>query len=103
MLSYYVIYKDEGRSEPRGIFIVEVDKGGALLWNHRRGGWAYDPDLVMRFLADYRNMDRYQNVQRQAAEEFAPGVTQGGLLPSEADIQALLEEGRRSVADPRAG
>jgi hypothetical protein len=94
-LTYYLVYRDESRVETRGIFVMDAATGSAILWNHRLGEWTYDPDLVVRFLDDYRNGDRYENVDRAAAEGAAGPITGGSVLPEEATIVSILDEGLR--------
>jgi hypothetical protein len=94
MLAYYLVYRNEERGVPRGVFVVDVRRGGALLWDHRRGEWSYDPDLVGRFLADYRNTDRYEDVGRPAVESVVREVTKGAALPPEDEIVSMLARGR---------
>lgn len=92
MLTYYVIYRNDDKADPRGLFVMDVERGGALLWNHRRGGWSYDPALVVRFLDDYRNLDRYENVERSVAADLSERIT-GMALPDEKFFAELLEAG----------
>lgn len=97
MLTYYVVYRDEGKTRPVGIFVMDVVTGAALLWDHRQRAWTYDPSLVVRFLDDYRNSDRYENVARSAVEGLAHTITGGGKLPDEHALTSILEEGRRGA------
>ena len=77
MLSYYAIYKkDASEPPPRGIFIQDARTGDALLWNHRSKAWLYDPDLVERFLDDFRNWDRVEQVDRATAERITVQITE---------------------------
>ncbi|MEV1110395.1 MULTISPECIES: hypothetical protein [unclassified Micromonospora] len=92
-MSYYVIYRNDEHNEPSGLFVVDAGIGDAVLWDHRAGEWTYNPDLVVRFLDDYRNADRYRNVSRAAAEAVAPTVTGNGELPDESSIRAMFVGG----------
>ncbi|RLK25409.1 hypothetical protein DER29_3414 [Micromonospora sp. M71_S20] len=95
MLTYYVIYRDDAKARPAGIFVMDLATGSAILWNHRKAAWAYDPDLVLRFLDDYRNLDRYENVDRSAVEAVVREVTGGEGLPDEDSIALMLQVGLR--------
>ncbi|GLZ57562.1 hypothetical protein [Micromonospora sp. NBRC 107095] len=92
-MSYYVIYRTDEQSEPAGLFVMDVGVGQAVLWDHRARAWAYDPGLVVRFLDDYRNADRYNNVSRADAEAVVEAVTGGEKLPDEGAIRAMFEDG----------
>lgn len=93
MLSYYVIYRTDEQGEPAGLFVMDAGHGQAVLWDHRARAWAYDPGLVVRFLDDYRNFDRYRNVSRAEAEAVAETVTGGEKLPAEGELRAMFESG----------
>ncbi|WP_433652651.1 hypothetical protein ACQP2C_10210 [Micromonospora zamorensis] len=90
-MSYYVIYRTDEQGEPAGLFVMDAGLGQAILWDHRARAWAYDPGLVVRFLEDYRNVDRYKNVGRAAAETVAEAVTVGEKLPDERSIRAMFK------------
>jgi hypothetical protein len=93
-LTYYVIYRnDERAGGPAGLFVMDVGEGKAILWDHRSGGWAFDPALVVRFVNDYRNADRYETVDRATAERVAETVSGGAALPDEEGIRALFALG----------
>ncbi|MBQ1029974.1 hypothetical protein ABZ388_13885 [Micromonospora parva] len=92
-MSYYVIYRTDEQSEPAGLFVMDVGVGQAVLWDHRARAWAYDPGLVVRFLDDYRNADRYNNVSRADAEAVVEAVTGGEKLPDEGSIRAMFQGG----------
>ncbi|MEU7839727.1 hypothetical protein AB0B39_02035 [Micromonospora sp. NPDC049114] len=92
-MSYYVIYRIDGQGPPAGLFVMDAGLGQAVLWDHRARTWAYDPGLVVRFLDDYRNVDRYKNVSRAVAEEVAATVTDGESLPDEDSIRAMFGDG----------
>ncbi|MCG5468655.1 hypothetical protein LADH09A_002523 [Micromonospora sp. LAH09] len=92
-MSYYLIYRTDGQDGPAGVFVMDAGPGQAILWDHRARAWAYDPDLVVRFLNDYRNVDRYKNVDRGAAEAVAGAVTGGEKLPDERSIRAMFKTG----------
>ncbi|MEU7917509.1 hypothetical protein [Micromonospora zamorensis] len=90
-MSYYVIYRTDEQGEPAGLFVMDAGLGQAILWDHRARAWACDTGLVVRFLDDYRNMDRYKNVGRAAAEAVAEAVTGGEKLPDERSIRAMFK------------
>ncbi|MGI5525614.1 hypothetical protein ACQEUX_32375 [Micromonospora sp. CA-259024] len=85
-----MIYPIDGQGGPAGLFVMDAGLGHAVLWDHRAREWAYDPGLVVRFLDDYRNVDRYKNVNRAAAESVAETVTGGEKLPDESSIRAMF-------------
>jgi (2Fe-2S) ferredoxin len=91
LLTYYVIYRnDERAGGPAGLFVMDSGVGKAILWDHRAREWAVDTGLVVRFVDDYRNIDRYETVERAEAEAVAEVVTGGGRLPDEDRIHALF-------------
>ncbi|MEV4118333.1 hypothetical protein [Micromonospora sp. NPDC049645] len=92
-MSYYVIYRIDEQSGPAGLFIMDAGLGQAVLWDHRARAWAYDPGLVVRFLDDYRNADRYKSVSRAEAEAVVEAVTDGQKLPDEGSIRAMFKAG----------
>ncbi|MER7889173.1 hypothetical protein ABTX15_05045 [Micromonospora sp. NPDC094482] len=92
-LAYYLICPESAEESPRGIFVMDVRSGGAILWNHRGRSWVYDPGLVTRFLDDYRNADRYQSVERQVVQGFVRDITGQTALPDEAAFRAMLAGG----------
>ncbi|MEK8108002.1 hypothetical protein NKG94_28920 [Micromonospora sp. M12] len=67
--------------------------GKAILWDHRSGGWAFDPALVVRFVNDYRNIDRFETVDRATAESVAEAISGGSSLPDEDGIRAMFVPG----------
>ncbi|MFI5485764.1 hypothetical protein [Micromonospora echinaurantiaca] len=99
MLTYYVVYRTEAKTEPAGIFVMDVATGAAVLWNHRSRGWSYDPALVVRFLDDPRNVDRYEVVDLVTLQGLTETVT-GSPLPDERALRTMLEEGQRSHHAP---
>ncbi|MBG6067782.1 hypothetical protein [Micromonospora ureilytica] len=92
-LTYYVVYRVDDVRIPAGLFVLGAGHGEALLWDHRCGSWAYDPGLVTRFLNDYRNVDRYDNIDRAEADQIAPTVTGLAGLPDEEAFHLLLVKG----------
>ncbi|MEU5912960.1 hypothetical protein [Micromonospora sp. NPDC047527] len=93
-MTYYVIYRNDERvGGPAGLFVMDVGVGDAILWDHRSRGWAFDPSLVVRFVNDHRNADRYETVDRATAESVAETVTGGTALPDEAGIRAMFVAG----------
>ncbi|MEU8209376.1 hypothetical protein AB0B85_09265 [Micromonospora sp. NPDC049044] len=100
-LSYYAVWRSDESRLPVGLFVLDAGQGQALLWDHRRGSWAYDPNLVVRFLDDYRNVDRYENIDRAKAEQIAPIVTGSPGLPDEAAFELMLANGAAGLpGDP---
>jgi hypothetical protein len=51
----------------------------------------YDPALVVRFLDDYRNFDRYHMVDRETAERATPQITGGEKVPDEEAIAWIFK------------
>ncbi|MET7666516.1 hypothetical protein [Micromonospora luteifusca] len=92
-LSYYLFYRTDQSTVPAGLFVVGASQGEALLWDHRRGTWAYDPGLVTRFLNDYRNFDRCENVDRMRAEQVVQAITGVPALPDETAFHTMLASG----------
>ncbi|MEU4339172.1 hypothetical protein AB0F59_31755 [Micromonospora lupini] len=94
LLTYYVIYRnDERLGGPAGLFVMDSGAGKAILWDHRAREWAVDTGLVLRFVNDHRNIDRYETVDRRAAESVAEVVTGGRSLPGEDSILDLFAAG----------
>ncbi|MEV4479193.1 hypothetical protein [Micromonospora coxensis] len=75
---------------------MEAATGDALLWDHRKKAWSYNPELVVRFLDDYRNIDRYEEVGREVAERVAALVSGGSSLPAEDAITQRFHEASAS-------
>ncbi|MFD6562779.1 hypothetical protein [Micromonospora profundi] len=69
------------------------DAVSAILWDHRSRDWVFDPGLVMRFINDHRNVDRFETVDRPTAESVAETVTGGTRLPGEDAIRAMFAAG----------
>ncbi|MFF5171643.1 hypothetical protein ACFY3U_03290 [Micromonospora sp. NPDC000089] len=90
MLSYYVLYRADDKAHPAGLFIVGPATGDAILWDHRKGAWVYNPDLVIRFLDDHQNFDRYQQVERSQAELVAARIGGGIDLPDPASVEMIF-------------
>ncbi|MDG4820928.1 hypothetical protein O7635_03555 [Asanoa sp. WMMD1127] len=86
MYSYYVVYGRRDREQAAGVFVMDVGPGDALLWDHKLKAWSYNPALVVGFLDDDRNDDRWASVDRAEAERIALGVTGGEELPDEETI-----------------
>ncbi|GIF66072.1 hypothetical protein Ais01nite_41070 [Asanoa ishikariensis] len=86
MYSYYAIFATDERLEPAGLIVMDAGPGHALLWDHRLRAWAYNPDLAVGFLDDYRNDERQERVDRAAAERIARDITGGEELPDEETI-----------------
>ncbi|MGA5306691.1 hypothetical protein [Micromonospora taraxaci] len=90
-MTYYVIYRnDEREGGPAGLFVADVGAGKAILWDHRSGGWAFNPALVARFVNDHRNVDRFETVDRLTAERLAEAITGGSPLLDEEAIRAMF-------------
>ncbi|MBO4164798.1 hypothetical protein [Micromonospora antibiotica] len=92
MLTYYVLSRNAQTAEPAGVFVIDPARGHALMWDHRRRSWVYNPGLVTRFLDDYRNLDRYREVDRVAADQVALAVTGGQFLPDAETIEGIFEQ-----------
>ncbi|MFD6159431.1 hypothetical protein ACFWF7_28435 [Nocardia sp. NPDC060256] len=82
---------DFGTTPPFTMFVTMDKSKGALVWNQRIQAWQYDPARVREFTSDERNWDRYEVVDRAAAEEFSRRLAVDGSavseLPSEEWIQ----------------
>ncbi|MEU8327406.1 hypothetical protein [Micromonospora sp. NPDC048839] len=91
-----MIYRTDDQERLVGIFVMDAGLGQAILWDHRARVWAYDPDLVVRFLDDYRNVGRYKSVSRAAVEAVVEAVTGGEKLPDESSIRAMFRVGSNS-------
>lgn len=89
MLTYYVLSRN---ARPVGVFVTDPARGHALMWDHRRRSWAYNPERVTRFLDDHRNFERYREVDRATADRAAASVTGGQLLPDEKTIEGIFEQ-----------
>lgn len=92
MLTYYVLSRNAQTTEPVGVFVTDPARGHALLWDHRRRSWVYNPGIVTRFLDDHRNFERYRQVDRAAADRAAVEVTDGQLLPDVETIERIFEQ-----------
>ncbi|WP_406077314.1 hypothetical protein [Micromonospora sp. NBC_00858] len=100
-MTYYVIYRNDERvGGPAGLFVMDVGLGRAIIWDHRSRGWAFDPGLVVRFVNDYRNLDRYETVDRATAETVAEIVTSGASLPDEEAIRSMFTAGGGDSRQP---
>ena len=62
-----------------------------MLWDHRAQAWVYNPGLVVRFLDDYRNFERQEEVDRETAERITPDITGGEPLPDEETIAWIFQ------------
>ncbi|MET8356436.1 hypothetical protein [Micromonospora sp. NPDC005171] len=103
-MTYYVIYRNDERvGGPAGLFVMDVGTGNAILWDHRSGHWAFDPALVVRFVNDYRNVDRFETVDRATAERVAETVSGGIALPDEDDIRAMFAPGAGDAGKQPSG
>lgn len=92
MLSYYAIYENDTTERPRGIFLLDNRTGDGMLWNHMNKAWRYDPGLIIQFLDDYRNQERFKTVDRATAEEVTLEVTGGKeALPDEETINWIFQ------------
>ncbi|MFY1626785.1 hypothetical protein ACN268_26845 [Micromonospora sp. WMMD735] len=99
MLTYYVLFRSAETADPVGIFVVDAVTGHALLWDHRRRSWTYNPDLVARFLDDHRNFGRYREVDRSVADRAAVDVSGGQTLPDVDAIERIFAQAAVGDAD----
>jgi hypothetical protein len=53
--------------------------------------WQYDPARVVRFTADHNNWDRFEPVDRAAAEEFSRRLAVDGSSISELPSEEWIE------------
>ncbi|MFI1192220.1 hypothetical protein ACH4T9_02915 [Micromonospora sp. NPDC020750] len=101
MLTYYTIYRTEEKGEAAGLFIMDVDSGDALVWSNRLHEWTYNPGLAVRFLDDYRNFGRYEELGAAEVQPIAERLT-GAALPGEAEVVGWFRgaaEARESTLD----
>jgi hypothetical protein len=96
MLSYYAIYKHDTTEHPTepptGIAFLDNGTGDGMIWDHMQKAWVYDPGLIIRFLDDYRNQDRFKTVDRATAEAVTLEVTGGKEgLPDEETIRWIFQ------------
>lgn len=91
MLEYFATYRNGTTQPPTGIIVAEAAQGDFLIWDHRARAWVYDPALAVRYLDDHRNLDKYQNVDRETAERIVPGITGGEKLPDEDSIRWVFQ------------
>ncbi|MFC7547927.1 hypothetical protein [Plantactinospora sp. GCM10030261] len=89
--SYYVLYWDEvGSGPPAGVIARDPRTGDALIWSHIQQAWQYAPRTAIEFLNDYRNLDRYEPIDRETAERVALSITGTEPLPDEDDIEWIF-------------
>ncbi|MET8230182.1 hypothetical protein ABZS77_05815 [Micromonospora sp. NPDC005298] len=101
---YHVTYRNDERiGGPAGLFVTDGGPGNAILWDHRSREWAFDPGLVVRFVNDHRNVDRFDTVDRTTAERVAEVVTGGAVLPGEEEIRSMFPSGVDDGARPSSG
>ncbi|MEV4533830.1 hypothetical protein AB0J82_08360 [Asanoa sp. NPDC049518] len=86
MYRYYAVYNRRDRDRAAGLFVMDVSAGHGLLWDHKLKAWSYNPELVVRFLDDDRNDDRWESIDRSVAEGIVPEITGGEELPDEETI-----------------
>jgi hypothetical protein len=91
-LTYYVLFRSGQTAEPAGVFVTDPARGHALMWDHRRRSWVYDPERVTRFLDEHRNFERYREVDRAAVDLAAVAVTGGQVLPDDGTIESIFEQ-----------
>lgn len=65
--------------------------GRGILWDHWAKAWVYDPDLIVRYIDDYRNYERYEAIDRATAERITPNITGGEELPDEETIGWMFQ------------
>ncbi|MEU8816351.1 hypothetical protein [Actinoplanes sp. NPDC048796] len=66
----------------------------AVIWSVRHGAWVSAPQIAAGLLYDDRNFDRLRNIDRAAAEKISLEALHVEL-PSEADLNAIADEGER--------
>ena len=91
MLSYYAVFDRSSKEPPVGLIAKDAATGRALIWNHRKGAWDYQPGLVARFLGTVENEDRYEPIDRETAERIAPEISGGEPLPDEESIRWVFQ------------
>ncbi|MBF6166741.1 hypothetical protein IU486_18575 [Streptomyces gardneri] len=61
------------------------------MWNQALQAWQYDPGRVVRFTADHQTWDRFEVVDRAAAEEFSRRLAVAGAAASELPSEEWIE------------
>ena len=74
--------------------VVEENPFQAVIWSVPRKAWIYAPGLAVAMLYDDKYQDRRKQVDRMTAEQIAQEALHTEL-PSEAILQAMVEEGER--------
>ncbi|MEV6771272.1 hypothetical protein AB0N05_21895 [Nocardia sp. NPDC051030] len=92
MLYYKAVCKGEfGKTPPFTIFVTTSESDDALVWAQRIQMWQYDPARAIRFTTDYKNDDRWEIVDRAAAEEFSRVLAVDGSSVSELPSEDWIE------------
>ena len=87
---YYIIYRDNRRDEPRGLFIVDAN-GGAFpfyrtSYSHVERRWVFNPGIVDYLHGD--KDDEAEEVDRSRAEEVAQ--ERGIPFPSDEELERII-------------
>ena len=96
--SYRAIYETEEKIPPPVGLIVRESSTGPdrlVIWDHREGGWRFNPKAAVIYVMDDMLMYRVPNVDRSTAEQIAREVF-GATLPSEEELHQMMEDGLRS-------
>ncbi|MFF2552673.1 hypothetical protein ACFVUS_16830 [Nocardia sp. NPDC058058] len=92
MLYYRAVHEgDYGTTPPFTVFVTTDKSDDALVWAQRIQMWQYDPGRVIGFINDFRNDDRWELVDRGAAEEFSRGLAVVGSSASELPSEDWIE------------
>ncbi|MGW5514221.1 hypothetical protein [Nocardia africana] len=92
MLYYKAVCEgDYGTTRPFTMFVTTGGSNDALVWNQAIQSWQYDPARVREFTSDHRNWDRYEPVDRSAAEEFSRRLAVDGSAASELPSEDWIE------------
>jgi hypothetical protein len=94
---YKTVLKSDTSSQVTSLIAYQVPLGKpleAVMWSVPEQTWIYAPGIAAGILFDDQYLDRTRNVDREAAERIAAD-TLLTELPSETDLQALIDEGRR--------
>lgn len=90
-LAYHAIYREQaGVGPPVGLMVADPRTGDGLIWNHRLGGWQYNPGAVARKTFALEQ-DDVSPVDRAEAERVALKITKGlEVLPDEETIHWIF-------------
>ncbi|MFC9897637.1 hypothetical protein ACFVMC_28440 [Nocardia sp. NPDC127579] len=91
MLYYTAVCEGKFNETPPFTLFVKNRSGDALVWNQGIQQWQYDPARVDWFTSDDRNWERYEPVDRAAAEAFSRQLAVDGSSISELPSEEWIE------------